>query len=223
MKSFLLACAAASSLLMAAPALAGSADGRIQVKVLATAVLPDGKITSVNTNLVGAPAGTQTFITDNYTPTVAIEYFFTPNFSVETIAGVTKHDVRGAGAIAGARLIRNAHVVPATVTAKLHFDLGGVKPYVGAGPAYFLYFGEDVDTGARALGATDVNLREEFGVALQAGVDVPLNARGLSLTADAKRYFINTRADFSAGGRVALSTDHRVSPWVLSAGLAYRF
>ena len=137
---------------------------------------------------------------------------------------VTQHDVVGAGALSGAKLISNANIIPATVTAKFHFDLGsGVKPYLGAGPSYFMIFGEDPDSTAQALGATRVDLSSEFGFALQGGVDVPLNDGGLGLSIDAKRYFMNTTARFFAGNTLALSTKHELDPWVVSAGISYRF
>jgi outer membrane protein len=60
-------------------------------------------------------------------------------------------------------------------------------------------------------------------VALQAGVDVKLNERGLGLSIDAKRYFIDTTATFRAGNITALQTRHKLDPWVVSGGLAYRF
>lgn len=206
-----------------APAAAQEA-GDIQIKGFVTGVLPEGEITDVRTDAIGLPAGSQTRATDSIVPTVAAEYFVSPNFSLETICCVTPHDVRGAGALAGAELINNAIILPATVTAKFHFDLGGgIKPYIGAGPTYWFIFGEDVGADAAALGATDVNLSNEFGAVLQAGLDVPLNAQGLGLSVDAKRYFVGTTATFRAGDAIALQTEHDLDPWVVSAGLSYRF
>lgn len=210
------------ALTFAAPAAAQDA-GTIQVKAFVTGVLPGGEIDEVVTDAIGLPAGSQTRATDSYVPTVAIEYFVSPNFSIETICCVTPHDVRGAGALAGAELIDNAIILPASVTAKLHFDLGGVKPYVGAGPTYFMIFSEGVGADAAALGATDVDLSDELGLLLQAGLDVPLNDSGLGLSLDAKRYFVGTTATFLAGNTVALETDHSLDPWVVSAGLTFRF
>lgn len=216
--------AASAAFGFAAPAHAGDPAGRVQVKILGTAVLPDGAISEVERDLVPLPAGAQTEADDNFTPTAAVEYFFTPNFSIETIAGVTQHDVTGTGAIAGAALIADANIIPATITAKLHLPTGGgFKPYIGAGPAYFFIFGEDPDAGARALGVTRVNLSEELGFALQAGVDIAIGGSGIGLGLDAKRYFIGTTASFFAGDTLALQTDHELDPWVLSVGLTYRF
>lgn len=217
----------AALMLGAAPAMARGGlprAGHIQAKVLGTYVAPDGKITDINVNLPGLPATTQTKANDNVTPTVAVEYFVTDNVSIETIAGITQHDVDAtAGLPAGAELVSNAKLVPATVTAKLHFDLGGVKPYVGAGPAYFLWVGDKPGAATLPLGVTRTDLSDEFGVALQTGVDVPLNDTGLALSVDVKRYFIDTTARWYVGNTLAIETVHKLDPWVISAGLAFRF
>lgn len=214
-------------MLGAAPAMAQGVlarAGHIQAKVLGTYVAPDGKITDINVNLPGLPATTQTKANDNVTPTVAVEYFVTDNVSIETIAGITQHDVDAtAGLPAGAELVSNAKLVPATVTAKLHFDLGGVKPYVGAGPAYFLWVGDKPGAATLPLGVTRTDLSDEFGLALQTGVDVPLNDTGLALSVDVKRYFIDTTARWYVGNTLAIETVHKLDPWVISAGLAFRF
>lgn len=209
----------------AAPAMAGSPDGTLQVKLLGTAVLPDGKITEVLVDGIGLPAGSQTYADDSYVPTIAIEYFVTPQISIETICCVTQHDVNGRGALAGAGLVSNANIVPATLTAKYHFgEAGRIQPYVGAGPSYFIFIDEQSGPTAQALGAARQRMNDHFGFAVQAGVDIPVNSSGLSLSLDAKRYFLRTSAHwFNAAGTEVLATRHRIDPWVLSAGLAFRF
>lgn len=220
--------AAALAIAFASPAMADEAApaGKWQVKVLGTAVLPDGKISAVRKDLIGLPAGAQTVASDNaFTPTLAIEYFALPNVSVETICCFTSHHVSGAGSLAGASLVDHALILPATITAKYHLPLpGGIKPYVGAGGAWFFYIDERPGATAKTLGASRVKLDNDAGVVVQAGVDVPLTKSGLGLTLDAKKYFIDTTAHFyTASGVEALTTRHKISPWVLSAGVAYRF
>lgn len=207
-----------------APAAAAQEAGDIQLRAFVTGVLPsDGEITNVLVDNIGVPAGSQTTVSDSVVPTIAAEYFVANNFSIETICCITPHNVDGAGALLGADVIDDAIVLPATVTAKYHFDLGGIKPYVGAGPAYFFIFSENVGAGAAGLGITDADLSDEFGVALQAGADIDLNENGLMLSLDAKKYFINTTATFSDAGGVLLQTEHQLDPWVVSAGLGLRF
>ena len=223
--ALLSAAAALAMAIAAAPAMAGSPDGTLQVKVLGTAVLPDGKITDVLVDGIGLPAGSQTYADDSYVPTIAIEYFVTPQISIETICCITQHDVNGRGALAGAGLVSNANIIPATLTAKYHFgEADGIQPYVGAGPSYFIFIDEKSGTTAQALGATRQRMNDHFGFAVQAGVDIPVNQSGLSLSLDAKRYFLSTSAHwFNAAGTEVLATRHRIDPWVLSAGLAFRF
>lgn len=208
---------------LASPALAGDSEGKLQVKLLGSAVLPDGKIDSVETDLVGLPADTQTEANDNFVPTLAIEYFFTPAISVETICCVTQHDVDGTTGLPGAELVADAKLIPATVTAKYHFDAGGFVPYVGAGATYFLWIADEPGAAAVALGADDLSLSDELGFVLQAGFDVPLNDSGLAVSVDAKRYFVGTTARWYAGGVKVIETEHQLDPWVLSAGLGLRF
>lgn len=210
--------------LLAGPASAQESEGRFQLKAFLTTVQPDAAITGVNTDLIGLAPGSQTSASNSVIPTIAAEYFFSPEFSVETICCVTPHEVEGEGPLAGASLIDDVIILPATVTAKYHFTgFDSFKPYVGAGPAYFHIFNEEVGADAAALGATGADLSDEFGFALQAGVDVPLNDNGLGLSFDAKRYFIDTTATFRAGSAIALQTEHELDPWVISVGLAYRF
>jgi len=178
----------------------------------------------VKIDRIGLPAGTQTKADDNMVPTIAVEYFVADNLSLETIAGVTQHDVDGRGALAGAGLVSDAKIVPATLTLKYHFGKdGGVQPYVGAGPSYFIFIDEKPGATAVALGATRQKMNDTFGVALQAGIDVPVNAKGLAVTIDAKRYFLRPTARWFAGTTEVLRTKHRLDPWVLSAGVAFRF
>ena len=214
---------AASLAIAAMPTAAHAEKGDIQVKVLGTLVSPDGKIKSVDTDIVGLPANTQTEANDNFVPTVAIEYFVTDEFSIETICCVTQHDVDAVSGLPGAELVSNAKVIPATFTAKYHFDLGAVKPYVGAGPTYFLWISGKPGAATIPLGVTDTDLSDEFGVALQAGVDIDVNDKGLGVTLDAKKYFVDTTARWYAGNTLAIQTEHKLDPWVLSAGLSYRF
>jgi outer membrane protein len=215
--------AALAAAALATPALAGSADGHWQIKLLGTGVLVDGKITTVEKDTVGLPAGSQTDIDDNAVPTVAIEYFATPNVSIETICCLTEHHASGAGALpASAGIVDHVMILPATVTVKYHFDAGPVKPYVGVGPS--LYFYIDEKPGAVAATFDDrVHLDNRVGVALQAGVDIPVNDRGMGLSLDAKKYFIGTTAHFIRAGAEVLTTRHKLDPWVLSGGIYLRF
>lgn len=210
--------------LLASPLMAGSPEGEFQVKVMGTAVLPDGKISDLRVNGAGLAAGSQSAANDNIVPTAAIEYFFSPNFSVETICCLTQHDVDGAGALAGTELVADAKILPATVTAKLHFQAGPFKPYLGAGPTYFIFIDEKSGATTQALGMPRMKIDDSIGATLQAGFDLPLGAKGFGLSVDAKRYFISPDAHwYNAANTELIGTKHKLDPWVVSAGISYRF
>ena len=212
-----------SAAMFATPAQAQDDDRNLQVKLLGTYVAPDGKITEFRTDVVGLPATTQTKANDNIVPTLAVEYFVKPKFSVETICCLTQHDVDGVTGVPGAELVSKAKLIPATLTAKYHFGAANVRPYLGLGMTYFWWI--DVDPGADTipLGVTRTTLSDEFGFVLQADTDIAIGDSGFGLTIDAKRYFVDTTARWYSGDALALETRHQLDPWVLSAGASYRF
>jgi outer membrane protein len=223
MKKLAIAAALAATMLGAAPACAAE-DGKLQVKLLATGVLPDGKITSVDDPGGILTAADQTKLNNNLVPTLAVEYYVTPSVSVETICCLTQHHVSGsAGPIDGAEIVDHVMVLPATLTLKYHLDAGGVRPYVGVGPAWFFYIDEKPGALPALLGVDKVKLDNKLGVAVQAGIDIPVNANGMGVSLDAKKYWVKTSANYFVAGAKVLETRHKVDPWVLSGGVYFRF
>jgi outer membrane protein len=106
---------------------------------------------------------------------------------------------------------------------KAHANLGPIKPYVGAGPALFIMLHSKPGVTASALGITRTRLSSDFGVAFQAGCDIPLGKSGFGLSLDAKKYLMTTNAHFYQGTTEALATHHTLNPLLLSAGVSYRF
>ncbi len=213
----------AAMIALPTPALAQEA-GDFQFKVLGTGVLPNGEIEEVVSTTLALPAGTQAKANDNYVPTVAIEYFFSPNFSVETIAGVTQHDVDGAGGLpATAELVSDAKIVPATLTFKAHANLGPVKPYIGVGPSLYLFIDEQPGAAMVGFGATNLKISNTVGVAFQAGADVPLT-KSIFFSVDAKQYILRPTATWTnAADATILETKHKLDPLVVSVGLGLKF
>ena len=181
----------------------------LQLKLYVTQVNPDEELHSVSPAIPGAGV----HVSNHTVPTVAIDYFVTPHISVETICCVTEHDVNGSGALAGVRLARHVGIVPATVTALYHFNPGGIDPYVGAGASYFFFYNAD----AGDLGRVDLD--NSAGWTLQAGVNIPIRNHWAA-SIDVKKVFLSTTAHFRDAG---VRADVRLDPWVVSAGVAYRF
>ncbi len=164
-------------------------------------MLPNGKISKIKKDLVGLPLGTQTKANDNVVSTLAIEYFFTPNVSLKTICCLSQHDVDGTTGLPGAELVADAQQIPATFTLKYHLmPESAIRPYIGAGPTYFLFIKDKPGAAARGLGANGFKLDDLLGIALQAGLDVPVNDSGVVVTLDAKKYFVSTDAHWYVDG-----------------------
>ena len=223
MRKLMMLAALAATTAISTPALAGNPDGKLQVKLLGTGVLVDGKINKVKLDPLDLTVGAQTDINNNVIPTVAIEYYATPNISVETICCLTQHHATGVGTLQGARLVDHIMILPATVTLKYHLDAGPIKPYIGAGPSVFFFIDEKPGATAASLGVDKLKLSNKVGVALQAGVDIPVNDSGMGISLDAKKYFMDTTAHFKASGTEVLTTGHKLDPWVLSGGVYFRF
>ena len=94
--------------------------------------------------------------------------------------------------------------------------MGGFKPYVGVGGQYIHLFDESSNIGGK------LDIDDAFGFALQAGVDVSLGD-GWYLNADVKKIWINTDVTWDFGGGNNIRADVDIDPWIISAGVGYRF
>ena len=147
-------------------------------------------------------------INDKVIPHVDITYFLTPNLSAELVLTYPqKHTLK-----AGAAEIGSLKHLPPTLTAQYRFTgLGAFTPYVGAGLNYTRFSSVNLPAGV----SIDKN---SFGLAVQAGVDVPLSNQ-LSLNFDVKK--VQIRTDVSAGG--AEIGKFKVDPLLVGVGVGWRF
>lgn len=194
------AVAAIAALAFAAPANAGVLDN-FQVKLGVSGILPDEE---------GSPIPVD--ISDEYVPTLQIEYFFNDNVSAELLCCVATHDVTAAG---GAIDLGEVTHFPPTVTLKYHWtNLGQFEPYVGAGVNYTAFIDTDPPAGL------SVDYDSSFGGALQAGFDYRLNEHW-AVNVDVRRIWIST--DVTISGAISATDSVDIDPWVVSTAIAYRF
>lgn len=181
--------------------------GTVLVRLRAVEVLPDIGST------VSLGSGYKVTATDSLIPEIDITYFFDPHWSLELIAGTTKHSLYLNKSV----YIGSAWLLPPTLTAQYHFDkIGPLQPYVGAGINYTLFYDKRGIPSLGKLKATD-----QWGAALQVGVDVPLTADGkYFLNVDVKKIFVSTHASFTAS---AVTANVNVNPWLIGAGFGVRF
>lgn len=186
-----------------------SALNGLLVRGRALAVIPQS---SADITVIGG----DTELTNSYVPELDLSWFFTPNIAVELIAAVSPHDVKAVGTSLGTVDLGSVWLLPPTVLLQYHHPLPhGFKPYVGAGVNYTVFFDEDAPGGT----VTSIDYDNSFGWALQFGVDYMLNEHWL-LNVDVKKLFLNTDVSLNNG---AITADVDINPWIVGAGIGYRF
>lgn len=152
-------------------------------------------------------------VTNGETVAAAVSYHLSPNVAVEVLGALPfTHEVT----LNGAKLAE-VKQLPPTVSLTLHpITSGPVRPYVGFGINYTTFFNEQ--SKAQALGINSIELSDSWGLALQLGVDAPLNPQW-SVNAAAYRIDIDTDAKLN-GTPV---TTVKIDPWAYRVGLAYTF
>jgi len=198
------------------------------VRLGATTVAPDEDSDSVV--LPTAPATVLPGVSiDNDTQLGIIPvYMLTDHWGVELLAATPfEHDVtvNGVGINAG-----SVTHLPPTLSMQW-YPMGGQsgwQPYVGVGLNYTFIYDEEVDPALAGaldalLGATEakLSLDDSFGLAAQAGVDIPLSENwAINLAV----WYIDI--DSTAKVRTDVGTvefDVSIDPWVYNVGIAYRF
>lgn len=140
-------------------------------------------------------------------PEVDITYFFTPNIAAELVLTYPqKHDLRAGGDKMG-----SLKHLPPTLSLQYHFTGMSFRPYLGAGINYTRFSSVDLPAGV------DVD-RNSWGLALGAGVDVPVG-NGWLVNVDVKK--VQIRTDVSAAGSNLGS--FKVDPLLFSVGFGKRF
>lgn len=216
---------AAVAMLAAVPAAAqdhpGIAKGDVLVRLRAIMVAPNEKSSGI----------TPTFPTehvaldDSIMPEVDVTYMATDNIGFELIAATTKHTASGTSGTTGSiGDLASTWVLPPTLTAQYHFNpAGGVRPYVGAGVNYTIFWDEKASKGLQtAVGPTKVKMSDSFGWAAQAGVDIDLNPR-MFLNLDVKYIDIDTTATLRTTAIGTQEVRVHIDPFVFGAGVGFRF
>ncbi len=146
-------------------------------------------------------------------PELDISYFLTPNIAVELILTYPqKHTLYSNGAEIG-----TLKHLPPTLTAQYHFNAPGFRPYVGLGLNATNF--SDVQFNPAVVAALSPNVkRMSYGLALNAGVDVPVGG-GWLVNVDVKKVKLGT--DVYAGTTKAGT--FKVDPTLISLGFGKRF
>ena len=173
-------------------------------------VVPDDESSTITT--IGGKAA----VDDAITADVDFSYFFTDNVAAELTLTVSPHDVEAKNTSAGKLDLGDVKLLPPTLTLQYHFIPDGkIRPYVGAGVNYTIFFDEE------AGDAVGIDYDDAFGLALQAGVDIAIDEHW-ALNFDVKKIWLETDVSVDALG-TTVKADVDIDPWLFGVGLGYRF
>jgi outer membrane protein len=218
----------AMALGLATLAAAGTAQaqsaGSIIVRAGATQIKPD-----VTSGDLSAPsfAGTKADIKANTQPTAGITYMLTDSISLDLpLAAGFKHDIVGAGAIAGVGKIADVKALPITLLGQ--YRLFGAKdefrPYVGVGPTYAKFYKARSTavltalTGGTPANPTTVSVQSKWAATVQLGAGYAI-APGWSVDANVTKTFLKTRTTLSTGQTL----DAKLDPMSMALSIGYKF
>ncbi|MEC8086774.1 MAG: OmpW family outer membrane protein [Pseudomonadota bacterium] len=205
MSGLLLACI----LLWCSPAAIAQTAGDTIIRLRALAI-------DTNTDGTSAEMGGKVKTGNDLIPELDITYFFTDQFSVETMLGVAKYNVQLDDSALGNMDIGTVKKLPTALAFQFHPAMSGkVRPYVGAGVSYTMFFDERV---GRSI--TDVEYRDELGFIFQAGLNYYLDNR-FSINLDVKKYIIET--DMKMNNRTINARNVSIDPLMVGVGIGINF
>lgn len=209
--------AVALVLLAATPAAAEQGDWLVRLR--GVIVAPNDDSSAVMPTF---PTGSVS-VDEAIVPELDFTYFLTNNIGAELILATSKHDISGEGALVGLGEIADTWVLPPTLTLQYHFlPNERVRPYIGAGVNYTIFYSEDARTAlVDAIGPTTVDLDDSVGFAVQAGVDIDINER-FFFNADIKYVDMDTTATLNTGGLIN-TVDVDINPIIAGVGFGMRF
>ncbi len=154
---------------------------------------------------------------DTVIPELDISYFFTDNIAAELILGTTYAKIDGTGGLDGVP-VGKSWLLPPTLTLQYHFtNFGNFKPYVGAGVNYSLFYNQ-----SEKPGFSNLDVKNDFGYALQVGADYMIN-KNWGVNFDVKKIFLDTKWTATHDVLGPVSGKAKIDPWLIGAGITYRF
>lgn len=137
-------------------------------------------------------------------------YMLTDNVGLELLVSTPwTHDIT----LKGTGKIGETKQLPPTLSVQYHFiPKGKVRPYVGVGLNYTIFFDEKSTAVISSL-----DLDNSLGFAAQGGIDVDINKKWF-LNANVRYVSIDTTATTNLGN---IKVD--IDPWIYSVGVGFRF
>jgi outer membrane protein len=187
----------------ASDTMGGIHAGDMLVRLRAISIMPE---VSTNQTLSALNVGVNNAIV----PELDLTYMIRDYLGVELILATSRHQVTSSlGNLGG------VNVLPPTLLLQYHFNHAGrVRPYLGAGLNYTLFYNNGLSAGGQSIGISN----HSFGPAVQAGVDVQVT-RTLFVNADIKKVWMHTDATLGSQPLGRLNID----PLIVGVGVGMRF
>lgn len=213
-----------TGMLLGSPLMAHEA-GDVIVRAGAIKVDPDASSDAFNPALP-AVGGLEVDVDDDTQLGLTFAYMVNDSFGVELVGATPfTHDIlldTGGGVVIG----ETSHLPPTLLAQYYAPQMGPVRPYLGAGLNYTIFFDDSIDDDVVSplLGGADadVKLSNSLGFAWEVGADVVLTDNWLfnvsvwniDIDTEARLYVNDARVD---------KIDVEIDPWVYMVGLGYRF
>lgn len=184
----------------------------VKLNVGVSGVLPDE---SAKISVIGGTVD----VSDEYVPSLGVEYFFTDHVSAELFCCAARHDVAAVNTALGRVDLGQITHFPPTLTVKYRWtNLGRFQPYVGVGVNYTHFFDKSLPSAGPVTG---IKYTDSVGPALQAGLDYKLD-KHWSVFADARKIWMQTDVKIQAGP-TRIKADADLDPVVATVGVGYHF
>ncbi|MBA6364038.1 outer membrane beta-barrel protein [Colwellia sp. BRX8-4] len=198
-----------------------------------TMVNPDSGKSGVFVEALGGNTPLSLSVDDNTQLGLNFIYFYDNNWAIEVLAATPfAHDViihdqqRISAGLFGANVdgatLAEVTQLPPTISALYYFNsASNIKPYVGVGINYTIFFDESFKSTPESLGFNDLELDGSLGLSFQVGADYLINDKW-HVNASARYIDINADATFKIGD-IKGSASVEIDPMVYSIMLGYKF
>lgn len=185
---------------------------------------------SGNLKLDGAKvAGTKATLDSDTQLGLTFAYMLTDHVGLELLAATPfQHTVavKGLGAGLDGKLA-DIKQLPPTLSLQYYpmESASKFQPYVGVGVNYTWFYDENLSSTRKSEGFSNLNLKNSWGWAGQAGMDYMLTDR---MMVNASVWYVDIDTEASMDGPSALSVGRTkvsvdVDPWVYMVGIGYKF
>lgn len=177
----------------------GDILARLRLVSIEPAVTSTGTLSEIGTE-----------VSNDLAPELDFTYMATDHIGMELILGSPRNTVTSNLGELG-----RVSLLPPTLTVAWHFNPDGfIRPYIGAGLNYTIFYNSNLRAEGHGLSITN----HSFGPAFQVGVDIKLSERTF-FNLDVKKIYTRTDATLEGAPLGSL----KINPWLVGVGIGMRF